>query len=169
MTLTLATLAFLAIAAYAALSDLATRRVANGTNVLLLGAGLAVQLSAAGATGIFAAALGALVGLAILIVPFSRHWVGGGDVKFLAAAGAGLGPGSIFVAALVGLALAGVWAATLLARRATLRSEVRANLGLAAVTLSAPEVRRRSKDEVIPLVVPLAVAAVAVLMAGGPS
>ncbi len=166
MTLTLTTFAFLAVAAYAALSDLATRRVANGTNLLLLGAGLAIQLSSAGAAGISSALLGMLLGLAILIVPFSRHWVGGGDVKFLAAAGAGLGPSAVGLAALGGLALGGVWALMLLARRSSLRHEVRSNLGLAAVSLSVPEIPRRQQDEVIPLVVPLAIAVALVLMTG---
>ena len=159
---------FVALAAYAALSDLHTRRVSNRTNLLILGSGLAAQLSVAGTPGLATGLLGVLLGLGILIVPFSKRWVGGGDVKLLAASGAWLGPVGIACAATFGLALGGAWAIALLARRPALRREVIANLGLAAVTVSAPQVERRSNSEVIPLAVPLAAACVAVLLKVGP-
>ncbi|MBT8493922.1 MAG: A24 family peptidase [Deltaproteobacteria bacterium] len=154
------TFAFIALAVYAALSDLETRRVSNRLNGIIFASGLLFQLPVAGSPGLATGLAGTAVGLLILIVPFSRSWVGGGDVKFLAAAGAWLGPLSVFLAALGGLALGGVWAVALMARRPALRREAVGNLKLAAVSLSAPTVRRRDNAEVIPLVVPLAIAGV---------
>jgi prepilin peptidase CpaA len=161
------TFLFIALAAYAALSDLETRRVSNRLNGIILGSGLLFQLPVAGAPGLATGLAGAAIGLAILIVPFSRSWLGGGDVKFLAAAGAWLGPVAVVIAALLGLALGGLWAVGILVRRPTLRTEVAGNLKLAAVSLQAPTIERRANAEVVPLVVPLATAAILVQLAGG--
>lgn len=155
---------FIAMAAYAALSDLQTRRVSNRTNVLIFATGLALQLPLAGSPGLATGFLGAMIGLAILIVPFARRWVGGGDVKFLAASGAWLGPAGIAYAALGGLALGGLWAVAMIAKRPALRRDVATNLGLAAISVSVPMVERRENGDVIPLVVPLAAACVAVFL-----
>ena len=160
------TFAFLAFAAYAALSDLDTRRVSNRLNGLILIAGLCFQVPVAGAPGLAMGAAGVLLGLAILLFPFSRSWVGGGDVKFLAAAGAWLGPLGVFLAALGGLTLGGIWALALLARRPALRAEVAGNLKLAAISLSDPGVGRRADSDVIPLVVPMAASAAIVFLGG---
>jgi prepilin peptidase CpaA len=161
------TFAFVALAVYAALSDLETRRVSNRLNVLIFGSGLLVQLFTAGALGIAAGLAGAGLGLAILIVPFSRSWVGGGDVKFLAATGAWLGPVSVCIAALGGLALGGLWALALLVCRPHLRTQVATNLKVAAFCLTDPGVSRRADADVIPLAVPLAISAVVVSLMGG--
>lgn len=167
MTVLFASFAFITIAAYAALSDLSTRRVANAVNGSLLVSGLLLQVAVLGPKGLVVGFAGAALGLALLLLPFARRWVGGGDVKFLAAAGAGLGPAGVFIAALLGLFLGGVWAVVLTVKHPELRREVASNLKLAIVSVSEPDAPRRERAQVIPLCVPLSVASVLVLCAGG--
>jgi prepilin peptidase CpaA len=89
--MTLAIWLVLGACAVAVATDVTTRRIPN-----LLTAALAVAaLSLAAVHGplSFAAALGALAGVLVLgFIAFSFGWLGGGDVKLLAAGAAALGP-----------------------------------------------------------------------------
>ncbi len=103
----------------AALFDLAQRRIPNR----LIALGLACGVLSAGLTGDLAAIGGALLGMAValgmLIVPFARGWMGGGDVKLLMVCGAFTGWMGTLEILLIGTAVHGVismgW---LMARRA---------------------------------------------------
>jgi prepilin peptidase CpaA len=111
-----------ALTAIAALWDWQTGRIPN--QLVFAGGivGLLVSLSAAGPLGLAHGALGAAVGLGALFVPWTHGWVGGGDVKLLAACGAFVGWQGVLALLLVGTALHGlVTAGVLLAAR--LRSE----------------------------------------------
>ena len=97
-----------AITAVAALWDWETKRIPNELVLAGLLLGLAAALQAAGLLGLGHALLGAVVGLGALLVPWTRGWVGGGDVKLLAACGAFLGWQAVLVLLLAGPALHGL-------------------------------------------------------------
>ncbi len=106
MTGTLPLLA--ALTAIAALWDWETKRIPNELVLTGLVIGLVVGAYSAGLVGLGHALLGALVGLAALYYPWTRGWVGGGDVKLLAACGAFLGWKGVLVLLLAGTALHGL-------------------------------------------------------------
>ncbi|MCA9665371.1 MAG: prepilin peptidase [Myxococcales bacterium] len=101
----------------AAALDMRSRRVPNLLTVALLVGGL-VARGALGGFGELAWGLGAALGaMIVLLVPFAKGWLGGGDVKLFVALAAWLGP-KAFVTALVAATLAGgVLAIAMLARR----------------------------------------------------
>jgi prepilin peptidase CpaA len=162
----------LPLAATAAASDIRSRRVSNRLNlaILIVGLGWRAAIATATADPMFALAAfaGIAVGLAMLFVPFAARWVGAGDVKLLAACGAWLGPTDAFLAGLFGLFGGGILAAAIAATGgATLRRSVVRTVSASFVTLTSPMPPRRSLHQVVPLAVPIAAAAVAILLARG--
>lgn len=71
--------------------DLRERRIPNWITIPALGGGLVFHGLSGGIPGIPAALVGALAGAAILALPYALGWVGGGDLKLLAAVGALMG------------------------------------------------------------------------------
>lgn len=134
--------------AAAALSDVRGRRVANWLSLVILAGGLLSQGLSWG--GI----LGALVGLALLLPAFAARWVGGGDVKLLAACGAWLGPAHALLGGLTGIALGGALAIAMAIVGGVSR-EVGTNVVAALVTRSAPVAPRRQRALIVPLALPL--------------
>ena len=78
--------------AYAAVCDLATRRIPNRVSVLVALLGVVLRLQAGQFLPSFAIAAGAFGGLYVL---WTRGWVGGGDVKLLAATTLLASPGQV--------------------------------------------------------------------------
>jgi len=76
---------------FAAVEDLRSRRVGNLLNATLALGGMTMWTLFAGGRGLLLSAGGLLACLAIGILPFARGWLGGGDVKLLAAVGAWVG------------------------------------------------------------------------------
>ena len=99
---------------------------------------------------------GAGVGFALLIIPFAARWVGGADVKVLAALGAWLGPWGALLGGLAGIGLGGLLALAM-ALKGGIGREVLGTMEAAIVTVSAPAAPRRDRGLVVPLAVPLAV------------
>ena len=113
--------------------DTRTHRIPNTLVAATLVAACAVQVGLDGAGGMAAALGGAVVGLLILLPLHLAGAMGAGDVKFMAALGALLGPaGAIFAGALTLMAGAGLAVATL----AWQRRGTAAPPGAAATTLA---------------------------------
>ena len=145
----------------AAGSDLAARRIPNALNLAILVAGLA-HGDVLGGLG------GAALGLALLLPLFHMRWIGGGDVKLMAATGAWVGATGVVWVTAIGLALGGVVAAAMLAMAPqAMRREVVGNLRAAVILLESPHAPRRARAQMVPLAVALAAAAIGWVFAGG--
>jgi len=95
----------------AACCDVRSRRIPNPVNLLGLTGGVALSSSLGGFKGLADSGLGAALGLAILLAPFLLGMVGGGDVKFMAAAGSIAGWQALCLGFLAGATIGGVVAA----------------------------------------------------------
>jgi prepilin peptidase CpaA len=152
----------------AAASDLLSRRIPNWLNVSIFCGGLLAQAAGGGPAALGQGLAGAGVGLAMLLPLFYFRWIGGGDVKLVAAAGAWLGPTLSFYATLFGLAGGGALAVLLLVRGgAPLRADVATNLKNAALSMSLPDAPRRQRGQLIPMAVALGAAAIGVYLSRG--
>lgn len=87
--------------------------------------GLALQGFQGGTSGLVFSLTGAAAGAALLIVPFSMGWVGGGDLKLLAAIGALMGVSFTFRTLLLASASAGVITLGWLAIRGSLAASLK--------------------------------------------
>ncbi|NLX23747.1 MAG: prepilin peptidase [Phycisphaerae bacterium] len=94
--------------------DYRERRVPNWLNAALAIAGFATQAHFFGWSGLATAALGLIVGFAVLIVPWLMHGMGAGDVKLMMAIGAWLGPWLTFLSFCVGAVVGGVIAVVMI-------------------------------------------------------
>lgn len=102
-----------ALCVAASVTDLRGRRIPNALN---LGAALVLfAYHAALGQGALYALSGLGLGLALMLVPYAVGVMGAGDVKMLAAAGAGLGPGGVLWAFLFTSLAGGVYALIVLA------------------------------------------------------
>src|SRR5262249_9758879 len=126
----------------AAVWDLRSRRLPNVIVLGLLLLGLILRAVAGGPAAMGAGALGALAGGAALLLPLAMHWVGGGDVKLLAACGMWLGPVRVLEATLAGLVLAGIYGVVLALRNKAVRRDVTTQLMLFASGLPVQAEKR---------------------------
>lgn len=85
----------------AVLTDLTTQRIPNWLTLALAVACLGLQSWAGQWEGLLLATEGLLVGLLCFLPFYLFGAMGAGDVKLLAAVGAGLGPSTVFVSALM--------------------------------------------------------------------
>jgi prepilin peptidase CpaA len=140
---------FTAIMVIAAIGDLRTRRIPNKMVAVLALAGIAYSVARAPVmTGLFQAGGGLFAGLACWLPFYLLGWLGAGDVKLYAAAGAWLGPARAVEGAVMG-ALFGALLSLLWMVKSQGMRNVAQTLGMAAATpdLLAPdsgEARRRS-------------------------
>jgi len=107
----------LAVLLLGAALDLQIRRIPN---VLTLGAAVAgflVNLVAYHGSGAVTSLEGWLLGVALLLIPFAAHAIGGGDVKLLAAVGAWLGPHEALLTFVYAAVVGGVIALAVLIQR----------------------------------------------------
>ena len=125
LTMIVALIFMVIVAAY----DLRERRIPNQLNLAGLLVGLTLQLALGGVHGFLLGVSGFAVGFAILFLPFAAGMVGGGDVKFVAAAGAYLGWQLLLVGLGIGVVVGGLVGAASLIRR---RRFAKAMRGLAA-------------------------------------
>lgn len=116
------------------ITDLRSRRIPNTLTLPLAAVALLAHTVTGGWTGFLFSFEGLLLGLALLIIPFAMGWMGGGDVKLLAAVGAVLGPQQVFIVALYMAVVGGVIAAAVLGKRHGIVAVIH-NLAVALRTL----------------------------------
>ncbi len=97
-------------------TDIKSRRIYNYVLIPFLLAGLAAGFHAGGWQGLMDDIQGFLVGLVLLLIPFARGGVGGGDVKLLAVIGGIKGPAFVIGTFLYGAMAGGILALALLVR-----------------------------------------------------
>ena len=102
--------------------DVRYRRIPNLLTVAGLGAAIVLR-ALLGFSGVVEGVEGAVVGLALALVPFALGMLGGGDVKLLAAVGGFMGP-SRLIGAFLAIALVGGVLALLEALRRRAAREV---------------------------------------------
>lgn len=168
-------LACCAVSVYAVLAtgwDIRQRRIPNWLSGVFLLAALPAAV-ADGGIGALAAGQGFVLGAGVMLIPFVAGAVGGGDVKFVAVAGAWLGPRVGLNALLLGTGLglfAALGAAAAAGRfgdalRATARLVWLAAAGLSLTQLPSSN-QAASQIAPIPYAAPLAAGVVgAVLLA----
>ena len=120
-----AALAALLVAALAARSDVRERRIPNRLTFPALLLGLLTHLALGGREGFLAALAGAAVAGAVLLPGWLMRWMGAGDVKLMAAAGAWLAFPHAVIALLASLVAGGVIAAAVALRRGVLWTALR--------------------------------------------
>ena len=98
--------ALITVLALGAICDLRSRRIPNALTFGGALAGFVANLVVGHLPGALQSASGWGLGVLVLIIPFALRWLGAGDVKFLAAAGAWGGPvyalNTLFFGAIVG-------------------------------------------------------------------
>ena len=125
---------FSSILVMAAVGDLRTRRIRNRTVAILALAGIAFSVVRLPVfSGLSQAGGGILVGLACWLPFYALGWLGAGDVKLYAAAGAWLGPARALDGAIVGALFGAVLSLVWMMRSHGVRNAVQ-TLGIAAGT-----------------------------------
>jgi prepilin peptidase CpaA len=105
------------LSAVAAFTDFRSGRIRNWLTLPGAVLGLAYHGIALGWPGLGSAALGLVAGLALLIWMYFMGSMGAGDVKFLGALGAWMGPAPVAETALLGILFGGIFAVGSLIRR----------------------------------------------------
>jgi prepilin peptidase CpaA len=156
------------LCAVAVYSDVRFGRIPNRVNATGAISGF-VASAVLGGRGILAESFaGAAMGLSVLLVPFVLKMVGGGDVKFVAAAGAILGWRRLLPGFLAGAALGGATAIALIISRdrSVARMKQRVLLWHAGAWRPAGALERRagsrSDDPRIPYAIPISVGLIVV-------
>ena len=145
----------------ASVLDVTRRRVPNWLCVGIATCGVLARLLLSGPTACGWGVLGTAVGLLLLLLPFARGWVGGGDVKLLAAVGAWLGPTLVLVSAVLAAAVAGLIALVCWLRSPPdVRREIGLNLKSTVLSRAAPEVPERSANLSPPMAPAIAAGAI---------
>lgn len=108
------------VVAAAAYFDLRERRIPNWLTLPGLVIGLLLHATYGGTAGLISGLTGAVAGAALLILPFALGWMGGGDLKLLAAVGALMGVSFTLTTLLFALAAGGIIAVVWLAIKGSL-------------------------------------------------
>ncbi|MBI3921488.1 MAG: prepilin peptidase [Armatimonadetes bacterium] len=111
-----------------AFTDARSGKIYNWLTFPVMIIGLAINTTLGGFAGFKLSLAGLVVGLAIQYVPFWLNLIRGGDVKFLAAAGALKGPIFVTSGFLYGAAMFGLYATIVLAFKGKLRQSLQ-NVG----------------------------------------
>lgn len=116
--------------------DYSQRRVPNRLNLALIATGFVVQGCYFGWAGIVTGMWGLLVGFGLLIVPWTMHAMGAGDVKLLAAIGVWMGPLLTLYSFGLGAAIGGLVAVIMILSTGRLRMAC-TNLGMILLKCSS--------------------------------
>jgi prepilin peptidase CpaA len=124
---TISNLAFAALAAGvvgATVIDLRTRRIPNVLTATIAAVGIGIAAAGLNVVSVGAAALGLVVGLALMMPGHVLGATGAGDVKLMAAIGSLLGPMLVFKAVLFTLVAGGVLAVIVAFKRKRLATTI---------------------------------------------
>ena len=111
-------------AVVASATDIRKFKVYNALTFPLAGLGLVYHGVVPSALGFLPSVSGLLAGFLLLIIPYAVGLLGAGDVKFLAAVGAWIGPQAILPIVLVGCIATGVFSVMLMYQQGGLRAIV---------------------------------------------
>ncbi len=120
-----AALPVLVLAIWAAQADVRTRKIPNRLTFPALLLGLATHFALGGREGVIASLAGMAVAGVALLPGWLMRWMGAGDVKLMAAAGAWLAFPHAVIAVLASLVAGGVIAAVVALRRGVLWTALR--------------------------------------------
>ena len=104
----LSTISLIILVTVAAIWDCVQRRIPNKLVIIGLVMGVGLALILGGLLGMAESVAGAGVGMLLLLWPFSKGWLGGGDVKLMMVCGSFLGPKDIVLVILVSTAFNGL-------------------------------------------------------------
>lgn len=124
----------------AAFVDIRTRRIPNAVTVPMAALGIALAALGPGDPSIAASALGAALGLLLMLPGYALGATGAGDVKLLAAVGALLGPAGVAIAFLWTAIAGGLLAVAL----ALVRGRLAVTLAGTSRLLASPAGARRT-------------------------
>jgi prepilin peptidase CpaA len=152
----------IALLAIAAAADVAQRTVPNWISVGIAVSGIAAQTSNGGWRAAASSAAVALALGALLIVPWSKRLIGGGDLKLAVGAAAWMGLGRILPFLLATALVGGVLAVPFLKSLTAVGRELLVALSRRRVGTEAPSTTERK----VPFAVAIAVGAVAAAVVG---
>lgn len=151
----------------AAWHDVATRHIPNALVGVTAGLGLLLRATD-GAWPVALSAMAAAALFAALLIPFARGWLGGGDVKLLAALGLGLSPALLLDALTCITLFGGALAASYLLLRGRMPAPAIARRQGALGRVLALEAVRIRRGAPLPYGVAIALGAgAAITLAGG--
>jgi prepilin peptidase CpaA len=110
---------------WAVITDLRSRRIRNRLTYPAMAIGLAANAATGGWSGLSTSALGWLVALGLMLLPFAMGAMGAGDVKLLLAIGALKGPHFVLLVAVYGGLAGGLLALYYLAKERRVASTLR--------------------------------------------
>jgi prepilin peptidase CpaA len=152
-------------AALAAILDLRTQRIPNWMTFPAALLGLAANAVLGGVSGLGQSALGMLLGLGLLIVPFILGGMGAGDVKMLAAVGAFGGPAFVWRTFLMGSIAGGLISMCFIVSRSRVS---RQSLQAAVLTGRMPGAVVKASKQAFPYGVAILAGTIAASFAGWP-
>lgn len=106
-------------------TDIKEHKIYNKVIFVALAAGLVLSFHAQGIAGLINSGKGFLLGIGLLLLPFSAGGMGAGDVKLLATIGLYKGTEFVFLVFLIAALLGGVFALVLLLRQKKLLQVIR--------------------------------------------
>lgn len=157
---------------YACWMDYRFHRVPNWLNLMIAATGLAMQAVLFGTAGVTTGLWGMAAGFASLIVLWLMKCMGAGDVKFMMAVGAWLGPMVTFQATITGGIVGGIIAMGLILKRRNWRHSL-ANAGVMLSQAGSLRTMFRNSDTVgtnicsdtvMPYAIPLTIGAMIVVL-----
>jgi prepilin peptidase CpaA len=155
MLLTLAPLVIFCTGAV--LSDVRTHRVPNFYNASFLVSGVCFWCARNGVDGAIHSITAACFATLLLMAPFLLRMLGGGDLKFFAAAGAIAGRSLVLPGLLLGVAAGGVFAVAMLWKHSSSEGVLRALVLIENGQWRLPVDRRSGSTVYLPYTIPLSV------------
>jgi len=105
------------------ITDYRYQRIPNAITYPSMLVGLIFHFSTSGSSGLYNSAIGLLIGISLLLIPYLLGGIGAGDVKMLGAIGAIVGPNGVIPILLYGAIVGGLYAIYLLLKNQDYRKQ----------------------------------------------